>query len=190
MSSQSNRSAPGGDNSGGPAPTRRRAAVAAALLLMGAVMINPGFLDDPDGHTPVDTLTDADAMDEFDQIELMLAKAERADGATAELADVPAASLTIEEFPADVTESHVASPQSALALSDADLNVRNSQTAGTNSSPGSLAQSVSFPASTLQIPGMMTNDTQNISESHTQPAAKPALPRAAIRLVGTIDPIQ
>lgn len=180
---------------------RRRLAVGAVLMMMGAVFIDPALLDNVEVAMVVPTDEHGQEIDEFEQIEMMLANAES--GRTPESAQ-PADTYSANTATANTTNEMIiptppqqhASPTLMIPelSSSAPTQQVATQTVSTYEHPvpeqqphaQMPVQSVSYPTNTLEIP---VQEPPTVSPRDTPPAAAQLKPASSIRLMGTIDPI-
>ncbi len=200
MEDQNNSTQPKSDAEGATTmPGRRRLAIAIALLFMGAVLIDPGLLDDSGTATQIVTPEAADAGDEFAQIERMLADSEAPEShgnATAEHTLLATSTESHSSQQAVAEETHAVSPSSVLMIpQDTGPNpAANSYPENFTTTPmpksedsGTAAMAVSYSPKTLEIPDSEAPQADHTNQNYS---AEPPPQSTRISLVGTIDPIR
>jgi hypothetical protein len=165
---------------------RRRIAIAAALLLMGAVVIDPGLLDDVHVSVQIDGNSGDESLDEFAQIEFMLAQSEKQSSTESKTSKATSHSIAGKQEqpapPALASSTSLMIPTQVITTEDVPVPREAAIPVTAVSSPKEVVETFEV---FIPSPDVAVVQTKPASTSYTSHDTS-----NTIRLIGTIDPIR
>ena len=178
------------ESSSGKKDRRRIAIAAALLLLMGAVVIDPGLLDDVHVSVQIDGNSGDESLDEFAQIEFMLAQSEK-QSSTEPSTESKTSKATSHSIagkqeqptpPALASSTSLMIPTQVITTEDVPVPSEAAIPVTTVSSPKEVVETFEV---FIPSPDVAVVQTKPASTSYTSHDTS-----NSIRLIGTIDPIR